>query len=238
MHRLATALATLPLVFFVSGGTAIAYKGAPVANGGTVTGKVTFSGTKPRSKRLKVTKDHGVCGHSKVSEALIVGSGKSIANAVVYIEKISAGKPANKKTAVLDQKGCTYVPHVQATVRGSKIEFRSKDAVLHNVHGALNGKRLLFNIAMPNKGQRIKKKLKKPGVVEVTCDAGHTWMKAYVYVFRHPYFAVTKADGSFTLTDVPAGTYKLVVWHEKLGVKKASITVTAGGTTTSSFSLH
>ncbi len=204
------------------------YTGGAVTGGGSVSGAVTTT-AKASTAAMPVTKDHGTCGHSKKSEELIVGRGGALANAVVYLDKIAAGKPAAPGAVALDQVGCTYAPHVQAAVRGSSIELRSSDPILHNVHGALAGKDLLFNVAMPMKGQKIKKKLKKAGLVQITCDAGHTWMRAYVQVFDHPYFAVTGADGSFKLTDVPAGTYDLVVWHEKLGVRRTKVTVTAGG---------
>ena len=204
------------------------YAGGPVTGGGSISGAVTTT-AKPSAAAMPVTKDHGTCGHSKKSEELVIGRGGALANAVVYLDRIAAGKPATAQTVSLDQVGCTYAPHVQAAVRGSQIELRSSDPILHNVHGALGGKDLLFNVAMPMKGQKIKKKLKKAGLVQITCDAGHTWMKAYVQVFDHPYFAVTGADGSFKLADIPAGTYDLVVWHEKLGLKRTRVTVTAGG---------
>jgi len=204
------------------------YAGGPVTGGGSISGAVTTT-AKPSAAAMPVTKDHGTCGHSKKSEELVIGRGGALANAVVYLDRLAAGKPATAQTVSLDQVGCTYAPHVQAAVRGSQIELRSSDPILHNVHGALGGKDLLFNVAMPMKGQKIKKKLKKAGLVQITCDAGHTWMKAYVQVFDHPYFAVTGADGSYAISGVPAGTYTATFWHEKLGTKTAGVTVPASG---------
>ncbi|HTM18921.1 MAG TPA: carboxypeptidase regulatory-like domain-containing protein [Kofleriaceae bacterium] len=209
-----------------AGGT---YAGGPVTGGGSVSGTVTTT-AKASTDSQAVTKDQPTCGHAKRSEAVIVGRGGALRNAVVYLDKITAGKPATPQKLGLDQIGCTYVPHVQAAVRGSEIEFHSNDPILHNVHGAggVQGKDMLFNVAMPMKDQRIKKKLKKTGLITVTCDAGHTWMRAYVQVFDHPYFAVTGDDGSFRLADVPPGTYDLVVWHEQLGERRVRVTVAAG----------
>jgi len=229
MRRHTMLLLSLPFLALTSEARAGGYTGGPVTGGGSISGKVTVTGKHAQPAAMPVTKDHATCGHSKASEALQVGAGGALRNAVVYLDKIASGKPVAAKDVTLDQMGCTYVPHVQATTRGSQIELHSNDAVLHNVHGALEGKDILFNVAMPMKGQRIKKKLKKAGLVQVTCDAGHTWMKAYVQVFDHPYFAVTGADGSFQLGDVPPGTYDLVVWHELLGKQTQRVTVTGGG---------
>jgi len=228
MKRLSFVLA-VPVILLPVAASAGGYHGGAVANGGSITGTVTFHGAVPKTKPMRVTKDEATCGHSIPVETLIVGKGGMLANAVVHLDKITMGKPMARSVVTLNQKGCMYHPHVQAATRGSKIELISSDPILHNVHGALNGKRLIFNVAMPMKGQRIKKKLKKAGLVQITCDAGHTWMKAYVQVFDHPYFAVTRTDGAFHITDVPPGSYDLVVWHEKLGTKRARVTVTAGG---------
>lgn len=219
----------VPFVLLPVAASAGGYHGGPVANGGSISGTVTFHGAVPKAKPLPVTKDQGTCGHSVPSQTMIVGKGGLLANAVVYVDKVTSGKPMTRSVVTLDQKGCMYHPHVQAATRGSKIELISSDPILHNAHGALGGKRLIFNVAMPTKGQHIKKKLKKAGLVQITCDAGHTWMKSYVYVFDHPYFAVTGSDGSFHIDDVPPGSYDLVVWQEKLGTKRARVTVTAGG---------
>lgn len=208
-------------------GSGLASGSAPGA--GSVAGKVTFGGAvKPMA--VKVDKDQAVCGKSPIPyEDVIVGSGKGLKNAVVSLDKVAGGKPAAPTSVQLGQKGCVYVPHVAAATVGSQIVMASQDPVLHNVHAYGGGGSTLFNVAIPIPGMNITKKLDKPGVVTVKCDAGHTWMKAFVHVFDHAYFAVTAADGSFSLADVPAGTYKLKVWHETLGEKSADVTVAAGG---------
>lgn len=230
MSRYSRVLVALPVVLLLSTpARAGRYVATTVSNGGTVRGTVQFRGSAAR-KRLKVTKDHGTCGRTKLSQQLVVSGGR-LANAVVYLKGITRGKPGKKGLAVLDQRKCVYVPHVQAALKRSKLELRSSDGVLHNVNGSQNG-RVLFNVAMPMKGQRIRRKLRKAGLIRVKCDAGHTWMRAYIWVFAHPYFAVTGRDGRFELADVPAGSYTLVVWHEKLGTRSARINVAAGGSIT------
>ncbi len=189
-----------------------AYSETTVSGGGTITGTVKFEGKAPKLI-LQIDKDTKACGKSKDAERLVVGSGGGVANAVVYLKEISKGKAAGKDSPRLDQKACQYIPHVQVAMKGSKLEIINSDGVLHNVHGYLKG-RTTFNLAMPIKDQKIKKKLKKEGVLEIICDAGHGWMSAYVFVSEHPYAVTTDANGKFTLTDVPAGTYTVEMWHE------------------------
>jgi plastocyanin len=195
---------------------------------GKLSGTIIFSGPRPAAKAEPVTKDHATCGKSKTSQELIVGSGGGLKNAVVYLRGAKGeGKP--KSPPVIDQKQCVFLPHVQATVVGSTLELRNSDGVLHNVNGKLPDKSVAFNVAMPMKGQKIKKKLNRAGLLTLSCDAGHMWMSAYIHVFEHGYFAVTGDSGSFSMADVPPGRYELVVWHEKLGQKSQSITVPPAG---------
>lgn len=135
MRGFAIAVVLVPLSVLASSPPAVAYTGGPVADGGAITGTVTYAGSKPKAAPLKVSKDHGTCGHTKPSEALLVGPARGLANTVVYLEKIAAGKPAPTQLVYLSQKGCVYEPHVQAAVRRSKIELRSSNSILHNVHG-------------------------------------------------------------------------------------------------------
>ena len=127
-----------------------------------------------------------------------------------------------------DNTTCRYEPHVQAFVVGTELHVKNEDAVLHNTHIRLPSSDV-FNYALPEKGQVIKKKVTRPGLMKVGCDAGHTWMSAWIAVFEHPYFAVTDKEGRFSLGDVPPGDYTLMYWHEKLGKASHKFTVTAGG---------
>lgn len=216
---------------------AAGYQGGTVSNGGTVSGVVKTTKKPPEKKAVQISKDPSVCGKKPIyDESLIIGKKGELANAVVWIDGIASGKKLEPTTAVVDQIGCVYTPHVQAVAVGSAIELRSQDAVLHNVHGFLD-EDTVFNIALPNKGSKSKQKAEDAGIIKLKCDAGHVWMSAYVAAFDHPYFAVTGADGSFKIGDVPAGKYKVMVWHETLGQTSGTVDVSAGGTATLELSL-
>jgi plastocyanin len=218
--------------------TAAAYEAVDVQGGGSIEGDVRLSGKAPRLAPRPITKDHATCGaKAKPSEAVLVGPGGALANVVVTIEGIRRGKklPAAAASPVLDQRACDYKPHVQAVAVGSTIAILNSDDILHNIHGYLNGRETLFNIGQPVKGQRNEKKLEREGVVNLQCDAGHTWMQAYIVVVGHPYFATTGSDGRFSLADVPAGSYKLKAWHEKLGTTESDVKVEPGAAARATF---
>jgi uncharacterized protein (DUF2141 family) len=115
---------------------------------------------------------------------------------------------------------------------GSTVELANGDPTLHNVHGYL-GQATAFNLAMPSKDQRIARQMKKPGLIVVRCDV-HAWMSAYVWVVDGP-SAVTGEDGSFTIANLPPGTYEVTAWHEKLGERKGTATVPPAGAATLDF---
>jgi plastocyanin len=213
------------------------YMVAAVSDGGTVAGKITLTGPAPAVEMIEVTKDNQVCGQEKKAETVQVGPGGGLANAVVWIDGISKGKDWGSLDGItVDQKECHYTPHVQIMRAGETVEIVNSDAVLHNIHAYYKDTETLFNLAQPIQGQKTPKKIEKTGPVHLKCDV-HSWMSGWVFVASHPYFAVTKADGSFSLPDVPAGTYKAKAWHEKYGEKTIDVTVTAGGSAAAEFSM-
>jgi plastocyanin len=151
-----------------------------------------------------------------------------MANVMVRVKSPVAGTfAAPAQAAVIDQKGCHYEPHVLGVMVGQILKLRNSDGLLHNVH-ALPKVNTPFNMAMPaNRLEADTKFGKEEGMFLVKCDI-HGWMTAYVGVFGNPYFAVTGADGKFSIPGLPPGTYEIEAWHEKLGVKSGSVTVAAG----------
>ena len=219
---------------------------------GTVTGTVKFDGTAPVMKPYKVTYNNDVCGNEATLDRLVVGKDGGVEYAVVYIEGLK-GKPEHVSPSkyVVDQKDCSYQPHVLVVEHGEEFTVANTDPLFHNVHGYFaSNNETAFNIAEPVKGMKAVQKVRKPGMYLMRCDV-HPWMNAYVYVAGDGYAASTDKDGEFTLTDVPAGKYKLVMWHEGWGTEVISgkpevskpieetqeITVTAGKTTAADFTL-
>jgi plastocyanin len=205
---------------------ACAYEEGPVTGRGSITAKVVFNGT-PGTRKVIPTRDLEVCGGPYEETLIQVGPDKSVHNAVVYLVDIAKGKawPAQAKPPEINNTKCKFEPHIQV-VRAGKLDVANSDPMLHNTHGYY-GRRTAFNLALPNEGQRIPVDLTRPGEVRIDCDV-HGWMEAWIYVVDNPYYAVTSADGKFTIVDVPAGTYKLVAAQPFTGPVEQSVTVAAG----------
>jgi plastocyanin len=218
-------LAGVPCAFASS---AQAYEEAPVENGGTVNGKVTYSGQVP-TRTILPTKDQEVCGQMREEPEVRVGPDGGVQDAVVYLVGVDRGKgwPAEAEEPVLDNKDCRFQPHVQMIPAGT-LGVHNSDPMLHNTHG-FYGRRTAFNIALPNQGQTIDVELERPGQVRIECDA-HGWMLGWVYVVDNPYYAVTGEDGTFAITDVPTGEYTLVANQAYTGPVEVEVTVEAGAT--------
>ena len=198
-----------------------------LAFAGTIEGTVSFSGTPPKPQKLN-RKSDPVCAKKDFNDEsiLLSKSGKELQNVLVRVKSTPAGK-APTEDVLVGQKDCMYRPRVQGAVEGQKIKVQNDDPTLHNVH-TYEGTKTLFNQAQPPGSAAIEKPLPKTeDVVKLKCDV-HPWMAAFVVVNKNPYFAVTKEDGTFQIKDVPAGTYTVEAWHEKLGTKTQQVTVTEG----------
>jgi plastocyanin len=213
-----------------------AYETVTVFAGGTVSGTVTYAGTAPAPAKLQVTKDVAVCGkEGHVDESLVVGANKGIKDVVVSIKGIKQGKAMEALGAsfVLDQKVCAYRPHVVIVPVNKPLKILNSDGILHNIH-TYGKKNPAKNIAQPKFKKELTETFAQPEAIPVKCDV-HGWMSAWIIVAEHPYYAVTGADGKFTIADVPAGTYTVEFWQEKLGTQTKQVTVAASGTATLDF---
>ena len=206
----------------------------------TVTGTVTFDGKTPALKPLAMDADPACAKkHSKPvpSEALVLGSANAMGNIMVWVSKgLAAGKtfPVPKAPAVLDQRGCQYLPHVMAIMVGQPYKILNSDGIVHNVH-ALPKVNKPFNKPMPAAVKETTVTFDKPEAnFQIKCDV-HPWMTAYVGVFTHPFSSVTGTDGKFTISGLDPGTYEITAWHERLGTQTASVTVGASDTKTQNF---
>ena len=191
---------------------------------GEVSGQARLLGPAPAAAARPTDKDQSVCGPSQPDESVRV-SGGGLEDVVVRIEV--PGQRAAPRALVLDQRGCRYLPRVQAASPGSTLTLRNADPVLHNVHGWL-GPATAFNVPMPTQDGAVARTLARPGVIRVGCDV-HAWMAAYLVVTDSPFVAVTGAGGGFAIPGVPEGSWQAVAWHERYGEKRVIVTVPASG---------
>jgi hypothetical protein len=196
------------------------YQVVTVSNGGTISGIVKWSGPLPHALNFPVTKDHAICDPDSRKmvdlERLVVGTQGGVANTIVYLKNIYSGKamilPEQRRH--LDQKHCRYIPHILLVPQEATLQMQSSDATLHTIHmdGAAT-----FNLPFPFTNQITSRTMSTPGLVHLRCNGGHVWMNAEMMVAPHPYYAVTDESGRYEFTDVPAGTYEIVAWHEGWG---------------------
>lgn len=205
---------------------AAAYDAKQVSGGGSIEGIVTFNGPVV-IKKIIPNKDAETCGGPRDEPTIRVSDNKGVQDAVVYLKDVAAGKAwgATPKKPAIDQKGCRFEPTVQV-VRAGPLDIVNSDPVLHNTHG-FYGQRTAFNVALPNKGDKVSKDVKRAGMVRVECDA-HGWMLGWVYVADNPYYAVTAKDGAFSMKDVPPGDYTLVATQAHTGDTEVQVTVRSG----------
>lgn len=202
-------------VFFTSAYTTKALN-PPPQSGGSISGKITFPRVPPKNTVWTVTKNKNICGHEKPLDRIIVDKNGGVANAFIYVKDMSSVHNTNTGTKyAINQHECRYAPHAQVVPVGATVTVSNSDDVLHNIHGYFFADHsTAFNIAQPIQNQQTPVPMNKPGLIEVQCDAGHTWMNAYIYVADNPYVAVSASDGSFSINNVPSGNYTIECWHE------------------------
>ena len=214
----------LPFVILVVLAAAASVPATLHAQTGTVTGVVTTAATAPRP--LRVTMDMKVCGTQLPDESIVVGAGGVLANAVISLTGVKVTTPYPEPSVVNEK--CRFMPRVQLARPGAPTKTTSHDALLHTTNAQQDGGRTLFNVGLPVPGMVVTRPLNGVGLVRITCNT-HTWMRGFIVV-TDEMAVVSGADGRFTLTGVPPGTYDLKVWHEALKTAPVRVTVTAGGT--------
>ena len=232
-----------------TGGTEAGKAYTAKGNEGTISGVVSYTGTAPEPKKIDTAADAACTSKSPnlMTEEWAVKDGK-VANTYVYIKegtltdnsKISAYStfPNMPSSATLDQNGCHYKPHVLGVVVNEPISITNSDPTTHNIHFTPKNNPD-WNQSQPNGAAALTHKLARAEIlVPVKCNQ-HPWMKSYVAVSKHPFFAVTAEDGSYTIKGVPPGKYTVVAWHEggANGTEKTQeVTVPASGAAKVDFS--
>jgi plastocyanin len=212
------------------------------ANGATVTGKISYDGAKPSPKTIDMSANP-VCTRAHANspqktEELVVNDNNTVKYAFVWVK---SGLP-DKQWAVptsavlLDQNTCVYKPHMIAIQTGQNIEVKNSDPTNHNIHPMPTVNQEWNESQAPGTDPKMKTFARQEIMIPVKCQV-HPWMKSYINVVSHPFFAVTGDDGTFTIKGLPPGTYTIEVQHEKLGKMEQQVTVGAKDSKTVDFTL-
>jgi Carboxypeptidase regulatory-like domain len=193
---------------------------------GEIVGRVSLKGPPPVHPPMDRSSDPACPPPSSGDQPVIVSASGGLRNAVVRVRgagpSSASAFPVALAPITVEQRGCSYVPRVQAALRGQPLWVENGDPVLHNLH-AFAGRKGLFNVAQPARSAPVKRDLDVE-IVRLKCDV-HPWMFGWVVFNETPYFAVTATDGRFTIQGVPPGTYTLSAWHETFGTQELNVTV-------------
>ncbi|HEX9729922.1 MAG TPA: carboxypeptidase regulatory-like domain-containing protein [Gemmatimonadales bacterium] len=209
---------------------------APLGNS-TIAGVVTFDGMPPANATIDMSEE-AACAEKYANGAInpvVTVTDGMLANVFIRVTSgLPAGPYPHAPAVTIDQDGCLYHPRVVGVMVGQDLAVTNSDAVLHNIKAVPTQNRP-FNISQPRAGMTSTRSFTTPEtMVPLECNV-HGWMNAYVGVVDHPYFAVSGADGSFSIGGLPAGTYTLDAWHETLGTRTMQVEVAAGGTMSVTF---
>ncbi len=213
------------------GGAAAVENPVDAATAGNIAGSIVFEGDAPAMAVIDMSAEE-VCAdkHSTppTADEVVVSDGM-LANVFVYVkeglENLTFPTPA---ATLLDQDGCTYIPHVLGVMADQDITIRNSDGVLHNINASPTEQRG-FNTSQPTTMESTRSFGTVEVMIPVRCDV-HGWMTAYIGVLAHPYHSVSGSDGSFDLSTLPPGDYVIEAWHERYGVQTQNVTVATGET--------
>jgi hypothetical protein len=197
----------------------------------TLTGSITFTGKVPEPRKIDMSADP-VCYEGDpypTTDWLLVRNGK-VANVIVYVtgsvlDNYSFESPTT--TVVLEHRSCRYQPHVLGIRTGQTLSVVNADDTHHNTHPypKLHPE---WNMTQPPGSPPIIKSFERPELAIPFRDNQHPWEKAYVAVFRHPYFSITDANGDYRIESLPPGQYEVIAWHEEMGEKRMDLTIVPG----------
>jgi hypothetical protein len=213
------------------------------AANGKVTGTVKLDGTPPHMKGIDMSKDPYCAKYHANSpaqlELVVVGQNGGLQNVVLYLSQGLSAEAASQKPSnavVFDQKGCQYTPHVIAMNVGQDYKVTTSDQTAHNIHPEPNPMtgNIPWNRSQPPGAPPIVQSWKAEEVaIPVKCNI-HPWMHGYHVVVKGPY-ATTDGNGSYTIENVPPGSYSVTAWQETYGTQTQKVTVAGGQASTANF---
>ncbi len=218
---------------------------APRAQGesatGEITGKILFTGTKPHLPEISMSQDPECVrehqGHPIRPQDGRVNANDTLPNVFVYIKSGARKYSAPRRAVTLDQKGCTYIPHVLGIMVGQPLKVVNSDFTTHNIH-VMPKYNPQWNQSQPPGAAPFYKKFMHPEVmIPVHCNE-HPWMKAYIGVVDNPFYDVTGTQGTYTIKGVPPGQYTIEAWTATFGMQEKTVTVHTHRSTTADFTFH
>lgn len=195
---------------------------------GTVSGKVTFTGTPVKQKPIDMSKEPSCAKQHATpvtTETVVAGSNNSLENVVVYISAGADDANAPAQAVTFTQKGCQYLPHVIAMHTGQTLDVKNDDQTSHNIHPLAKVNRE-WNKSQPPGSPAIQEKFDQPEFISVKCNI-HPWMHGWFAVVKGPY-ATSDSSGNYTINNVPPGSYTVTAWQETYGTQTQKVTVSAG----------
>lgn len=196
---------------------------------GSISGTIRYTGKRPHPAIIDMSEDPACveAHHGKpIDDSLLVSSHGALANAFVYVKKGLEGKAFETPSTpvTIDQHGCWFLPRVLGIQTNQILEVTNSDPVTHNIHPMAQTNREWNHSQGTGDAPLVRKFIKPEVMIPVKCNIHH-WMRAYIGVVDHPYFAVSKQDGSYTIAGLPPGTYTIEFWHESLGTQEREVTV-------------
>ena len=212
--------------------------GLTALTGATIVGRVIFRGTVPLPQVIPVTRNPETCGASQSIQPMIVdpvshGVKDTVVSLALHDESVMPTTDAPATISAITNRTCAFHPRIGIAKTGELLEVRNDDPVMHNTHIFVDD-RTFMNVALVAGGRPVQKRVRRPGLLRVTCDA-HPFMQGFVMVLDHDLVATTDALGLFSITGVPPGKQEISLWHETLGTLKKQVLVPSQGTVTVTF---
>jgi hypothetical protein len=198
---------------------------------GAVSGHVLYQGPLPREEWVPVRKHRELCGEERPLGRYRVSTTGEVESAVVLLEgeaEVFPREGAGQAVAILDNRGCEFLPRVQVAPPLATLEVQNSDPILHSAHAYLQDGKTAFHVALPHFRDRTRMQLPQAGLLRIECDVGHTWMRAYILISSSPFSAVTGREGTFEIRGIPPGRYRLLAWHEAFGTIEREVTLAQG----------